>query len=206
MAPDWTYVILLVWILMFTSKLTFTQAACELGVNYGTQCKKLCTDRHCSDRTSSCGIYGSCNGGCLAGWRGHDCTKECWTNFYGQTCRKYCSGRHCASPSAGCNAKTGDCGAEGCLPGWKGVDCTQESVVRTFLHKSVELDQTIAESMSFINVHRLCQPKCSPPVTTGPPSQSPPPAIIAPELQGSSAELDKEYIGDTSSNQDGSAS
>ena len=53
-----------------------------------------------------------------------------------------------------------------------------EAVIRTLLHKSVKLDQTIVESMSFINVHRLGQPKSRLSVTTGPPSSPPPPAII----------------------------
>ncbi|XP_041357557.1 uncharacterized protein LOC121374520 [Gigantopelta aegis] len=50
--------------------------ACELNVKYGPNCNKMCNDRKCATKTSSCDMIGTCIGGCQAGWKNTDCTEE----------------------------------------------------------------------------------------------------------------------------------
>ncbi len=51
-------------------------SVCSVG-SYGTNCEKLCSDRHCKGDNSSCDhVTGRCVGGCEAGWDGTDCSES----------------------------------------------------------------------------------------------------------------------------------
>ncbi|XP_041359103.1 sushi, von Willebrand factor type A, EGF and pentraxin domain-containing protein 1-like isoform X2 [Gigantopelta aegis] len=49
--------------------------ACEPNVKYGSNCNKMCVDRKCADKASSCNMAGTCHGGCQNGWKNPDCTQ-----------------------------------------------------------------------------------------------------------------------------------
>ena len=57
---------------------------CQRGVEYGTNCSKLFTDRHCYyTLVRSCDRYtGVCLQGCQPGWGGVDCTQGILLNCY----------------------------------------------------------------------------------------------------------------------------
>ncbi|XP_046558983.1 protein draper-like [Haliotis rubra] len=96
---------------------------CDAG-HYGVNCVNTCTDRKCFDVISSCDRYtGSCDRGCLPGWRGVDCTQECGHGTYGQNCSMAYSDRKCAGDSS-CDHVRGTC-VLGCVSGWKGEDCNE---------------------------------------------------------------------------------
>ncbi|XP_067678430.1 multiple epidermal growth factor-like domains protein 10 [Haliotis asinina] len=120
--------------------LNATCSVCTVG-SYGTNCIKLCTDRHCKGDNSSCDhVTGTCVGGCAAGWDGTDCNEKC-INSYGEGCAYQCSSRKCNGISP-CNHVTGTC-ERGCLPGWKNVDCTEGSVIRICNVESADLDRVV---------------------------------------------------------------
>ncbi|XP_046553386.1 multiple epidermal growth factor-like domains protein 10 isoform X12 [Haliotis rubra] len=93
---------------------------------YGANCAKDCSSRHCKTSSSTCDrISGACpTGGCDAGWMGTDCTTVCAPGQYGANCAKDCSSRHCKTSSSTCDRISGACPTGGCDAGWMGTDCT----------------------------------------------------------------------------------
>ncbi|XP_067678431.1 cell death abnormality protein 1-like [Haliotis asinina] len=95
---------------------------CDPGT-YGADCENYCHCKHgvCNDMTGVCPP-----GGCLAGWKGTNCSVECVGNVeYGPDCGGTCSARKCKEAASTCPRDTGRCDG-GCEPGWEGEDCTSE--------------------------------------------------------------------------------
>ncbi|XP_046345813.2 uncharacterized protein LOC124126417 [Haliotis rufescens] len=103
-----------------------TEHECGAGKWYGTNCMKSCAERQCKHVSGCDVIQGRCDGGCMAGWYGTDCTQECFQGLeYGANCVGNCNTRMCEGGSVSCPRDTGRCEL-GCQSGWTGEDCIKE--------------------------------------------------------------------------------
>ncbi|ESO86743.1 hypothetical protein LOTGIDRAFT_176902, partial [Lottia gigantea] len=107
---------------------------CDDGF-YGENCNKKCSERNCINNSTVCSkVDGSCNGECLDGYSGIDCSQtmpvvpdqKCGDDFYGINCNKKCSERNCINNSTVCSKVDGSCNGE-CLDGYSGIDCSRSS-------------------------------------------------------------------------------
>jgi hypothetical protein len=57
----------------------FFVTVCDNGY-YGSQCKMICSARHCKLSSGCVFTTGKCDGGCQDGWTGIDCSKTNVTN------------------------------------------------------------------------------------------------------------------------------
>nr|XP_022309275.1 platelet endothelial aggregation receptor 1-like [Crassostrea virginica] len=78
-----------------------------------TPCPQNCQEGHCHITEGTCL-------GCLPGYNGPMCDKQCEVGSYGSSCRENCS-VNCKIPKT-CNRETGRC-TNGCQPGWDGISC-----------------------------------------------------------------------------------
>ncbi|XP_060604514.1 multiple epidermal growth factor-like domains protein 10, partial [Ruditapes philippinarum] len=98
---------------------------CDVG-RFGKACSHKC---HCADK-NTCNVWtGKCKTpGCLLGWTGQACNKECAFRRFGINCSTEC---HCANNST-CNKVSGMCTTGLCEPGWYGQTCSQGCPFRRF--------------------------------------------------------------------------
>ncbi|XP_078327417.1 uncharacterized protein LOC144623110 isoform X1 [Crassostrea virginica] len=90
--------------------------ACPDGF-FGPQCVNKC-----NSTCYGCNIIsGSCENGCLPGWKGNYCHEKCRNNTYGTECSLHCE--HCRG-SQPCHHTNGSC-MNGCADGFKGEICSE---------------------------------------------------------------------------------
>ncbi|XP_061185153.1 receptor-type tyrosine-protein phosphatase epsilon-like [Saccostrea echinata] len=92
---------------------------CASSDVYGNQCNKNCSE-NCQEKKCNI-VNGSCLG-CIPGWTGDMCTKECSWGLHGPGCKNKCSD-HCKR-NITCNHMTGHCDG-GCTSGWMGKFCNE---------------------------------------------------------------------------------
>lgn len=105
---------------VFTELCEVTVKGCSNVGVFGENCNKPCPE-NCQERRCDI-ISGKCLG-CLPGWIGDTCKKECTAGYFGLECKSKCVG-HCKDIKQ-CNHINGTC-VDGCKNGYTGSNCTEE--------------------------------------------------------------------------------